>query len=63
MVIDKITDMKIKLGSKVTLIKTGKTKVDSEIPIKADNSAKKSVWKKPLTWDKVMTDCLAQAEC
>ena len=63
MVIDKITDMKIKLGSKVTLIKTRKTKVDSEMLIKADNSAKKSVWKKTLTWDKVMNDCLAQTEC
>ena len=30
MVIDKINDMKMKLGSKVTLRKTGKTNLDSE---------------------------------
>ena len=29
MVIDKIKDMKMKLGSKVTLRKAGKTKMDS----------------------------------
>ena len=41
MVIDKINDMKMKFGSKVTLRKAGKTKVDSEISIKAVNSAKR----------------------
>ena len=41
MVIDKINEMKTKLGSKVTLRKAGKTKVDSEISIKAVNSAKR----------------------
>ena len=41
MVIDKISRMKIKLGSKVTLGKTGKWKVDSEISVKAVNSAKR----------------------
>ena len=41
MVIDKINDMKTKLGSKVSLRKTGKAKVDSEISIKAVNSAKR----------------------
>ena len=40
MVIDKINDMKMKLGSKVTLRKTGKTKVDSEPPTIAVSSAK-----------------------
>ena len=40
-VIDKINDMKMKLGSKVTLRKAGKTKVDSEISIKAVKSAKR----------------------
>ena len=40
-VIDKINDMKMKLGSKVTLRKARKTKVRSEISIKVDNSAKK----------------------
>ena len=39
MVIDRIKEMKIKLGSKVTLRKAGKTKVDSEISIKAVISA------------------------
>ena len=41
MVIDRINEMKMKLGSKVTLRKAGKTKVDSEISIKVVNSAKK----------------------
>ena len=40
MVIDKINDMTMKLGSKVTLRKTGKTKVDSEPPTIAVSSAK-----------------------
>ena len=34
-VIDKIKEKKMKVGSKVTLRKTGKAKVDSEISIKA----------------------------
>ena len=37
--IDKINEMKMKLGSKVTLRKAGKTKVGSEISIKAVKSA------------------------
>ena len=41
MVIDRINGMKMKLGSNVTLSKAGKTKVDSEISIKAVNSAKR----------------------
>ena len=41
MMIDKVNDMKIKLGSKVTLRKTRTTKVDSEISAKAVNSAKR----------------------
>ena len=41
LVIDKIDEMKMKLGSKVTLRKAGKTKLDSEISIKAVNSAKR----------------------
>ena len=41
LVIDKINEMKMKLGSEMTLRKAGKTKVDSEISIKAVNSAKK----------------------
>ena len=34
LLIDKIKEMKMKLGSKVTLRKAGKTKVDSEISMK-----------------------------
>ena len=41
MVIARINEMKIKLGSKVTLRKAGKSKVDSEISIKIVNSAKR----------------------
>ena len=44
MLIDRLNELKMKLGSKVTLRKAGKTKVDSEISIKSVNSAgKKSV--------------------
>ena len=41
MMIDRINEMKMKLCSKVTLRKTGKTRVDSEISMKAVNSAKR----------------------
>ena len=41
MVIDKINDMKMKLGNKVMLRKTEKSKVDSEPPTKRVNSAKR----------------------
>ena len=41
LVIDKVNEMKMKLGIKVVLMKAGKTKVDSEISIKAVNSAQK----------------------
>ena len=41
MMIDRINEMKMKLGSKVTLRKTGKTKLDYEISMKAVNSAKR----------------------
>ena len=41
MVIVRITEMKMKLGIKETLRKAGKTKVDSEILMKAVNSAKR----------------------
>ena len=40
LVIDKINEMKMKLGSKVMTRRVGKTKVDSEISMKAVNSAK-----------------------
>ena len=57
MVIDRINEMKMKLGCKVTLRKTGKTKVDSKISMKGN--ASKKLW----TWDRVMIDCLAQTGC
>ena len=41
LVIDKINEIEMKLGRKVTLRKAAKTKVDSEISIKALNSAKR----------------------
>ena len=41
LVIDKIIEMEMKLGSKVIPRRAGKTKVDSEISIKAVNSAKR----------------------
>ena len=41
MVTDRINEMKMKLGSKVKLRKTGKTKVDSETSMKAVSSAKR----------------------
>ena len=41
LVIDKINEMKMKLDSKVKLRKAGKTKVNSEISVKAVNSAKR----------------------
>ena len=41
MVIDKINDMNMKLGSKMTLRKTGNAQVDSEISVKTVNSAKR----------------------
>ena len=39
--IDKINEMKMKQGSKVIPRRAGKTKLDSEISIKAVNSAKR----------------------
>ena len=41
LVIDKINEMKMRLGSKVMPRRVGKTKVDSEISMKAVNSAKR----------------------
>ena len=41
LVIDKINEMKMKLGSRVMPMRVGKTKVDSEISMKAVNSAKR----------------------
>ena len=44
LVIDEINEMKMKLGSKVIPRRVGKTKVDSEISIKAVNSAKRKLF-------------------
>ena len=41
LVIDKINEMKMKLGSRVMPRRVGKTKMDSEISVKAVNSAKR----------------------
>ena len=59
MVIDKIHEMKKKLGSKVTLRKTGKAKVDSEPPTKTANSPKLKPVEDAIDMGKAMTDCLA----
>ena len=56
MVIDKNNDMKKKLGSKVTLRKAGKTKVDSEISIKAVNSKPKESSYSEEKWNKTDQD-------
>ena len=46
MVIDKINDMKMKIDSKVTLRKAGKTKVDSEMSVKLSIQPSGSVSKR-----------------
>ena len=56
MVIDKINDMKKKLGSKVTLRKAGKTNVDSKISIKAVNSKPKESSYSEEKWNKTDQD-------
>ena len=63
MVIDRIHEMKMKLGSKMTLRKAGKTKVDSEISIKAANSAKRKRDEEAMDMRQMMIDCLAQTGC
>ena len=60
MVVDRVKEMKMKLGSKVSLRKAGKTKVDSEISIKAINSAKRKRAEEAMDMGMVMIDCLAQ---
>ena len=61
-VIDMINGMKMKPGSKVTLRKTGKTKVDSEFSAKAVNSAKQKRVEDFMHMGKAMTDFLARPE-
>ena len=61
-VIDKINDMKIKLGSKVTLRTTGKAKMGSEISVIAVNSAKRKCVEEVIDMGKVTTDFLAEIE-
>ena len=62
MVIDEINDMKMKLGSNVTLRKTGKTKVDSNPPKKASTQLNESESKISMIIGKAMTDCLTHPE-
>ena len=56
MVIDKINDMKKKFGSKVKLRKARKTKVDFEICVKADNSAKRKRVEEAMDTDRMLID-------
>ena len=63
LVIDKVNEMKMKPGSKMTLRKAGKTKVDSEISIKAVNSAKRKRVEETMDLGQGMIDCLAQTGC
>ena len=62
-VIDKINEMKMKLGSKVIPRRAGKTKLDSEISIKAVFHRKENGSKKSWIWDKVIINWLARTEC
>ena len=54
--------MKMKIDSKVALRKAGKTKVDSEMSLKAVNSAKWKRVEEAWIWDEATIDCLAQIE-
>ena len=58
--IDKVNDMKKKLGNKTTLRKTVKTKVDSDLSTKAINSAKRKQTGDVM--DIAMADWLARPE-
>ena len=58
MMIVKISDMKMKLGSKVKLRKTANEKADSEPRTKTAISAKRK--RVEVAADKAMADCLAQ---
>ena len=63
LVIDKINAMKMKLGIRVMPRRVGKTKVDSEISMKAGNSAKRNELRRSWIWGKVIINCLAQIKC
>ena len=63
LVIDNIIEMKMKLGTKVIPRRAGKTKVGSEISIKAVNSAKRKRVDEAMDLGKVMIDCQAQTGC
>ena len=58
MVIDSINDVKIKLGSKVTLRKTEKMKLQQRLSTQPNESVSKMSW----IWGKAMTDCLSRLE-
>ena len=63
LLIDKINEMKMKLGSKVMPRRVGKTKVDSEISIKAVNSAKRKRVEDVMDLGKVIINCLTRTKC
>ena len=63
MVIDRMNEIKLKLGIKMTLRKAGKTKLDSKISMKTVNSAKRKRVEEAKYLCRVMIDCLAQTGC
>ena len=63
LVIDKINEKKMKLGSKVIPRRAGTTKVGSEISIKSFNSAKRKRVGEVMDLGQGDDDCLAQTEC
>ena len=58
MVIDRLNEMKMKLGSKVTLRKAVKQKWIPKSRSKLSTQPKENASKKPWTWDRVMIDSL-----
>ena len=63
LVIDKINAMKMKLGSRVMPRRVGKTKVDSEISMKAVNSAKRKRVEEVIDLGQGVINYLARTEC
>ena len=63
LVINKINEIKMKLGSKVMPRRVGKTKAESEKSMTAVNSAKQKRVERPWIWEKVIINCLARTEC
>ena len=63
LVIDKINEVKMKLGSKMIPRRVGKTKVDSEISMKLSIQRKENGSKRSWIWDKVIINCLVRTKC